>query len=290
MFLQQVVNGITIGSLYSLVALGLTMVYGIMRVLDIANAGAYTLGAYLGVWAYTRTHSIIVSLLVGAGGAAITGYLFQRVIYTPIKKVADPIVPLVASIGLFIVMEDLFRLIFGPYTITFPAHLPFNRLTLGSIVITGTQAAILIISALLFLLLWILLNRTKIGLAWQATAQDTETAMAMGINTRSVVAFAFILGYIFAALAGILVAIHYNAVFPTMGDIPSYKMLAIVVLGGLGNPLGAIVASMIVGLAEAFVAGYIGTFLPTDAIAFLALIILLLVRPQGLFASGGEIR
>ncbi len=287
MFLQQLVNGITIGSLYSLVALGLTMVYGIMRVLDIANAGAYVLGAYLGVWGYTHTHSLPVALLAGVIGAALVGYLFQRLIYTPVNRPDDPIVPLIASIGLFIVMEDLFRLIAGPWTLTFPARLPFQRLALGGVIVTGSQLTILATAAVLFLLLWLVLNKTKIGLGWQATAQDTETSMAMGINTRAVLAFAFGMGYAFSAIAGILVAVHHNAVFPTMGDIPSYKMLAIVVLGGLGNPLGAILASMLIGLLEAFVGGYVGSSIPTDALAFMALIVILLVRPQGLFTSGG---
>ncbi len=289
MFLQQLVNGITIGSLYSLVALGLAMVYGIMRVLDIANAGAYALGAYLGVAAYSHTQNFLLALLAGACGAALTGYLFQRWIYTPIGN-KDPIVPLVASIGLFTAMEDLFRLVAGPYTVTFPVQMPFDRIRLGPVTITNTQAAIMIIAVALFLLLFLVLSRTRIGLAWQAVAQDRETAMAMGINTRSVVAFAFLLGYSFAAIAGILVAIRYNAVFPAMGSVPSYKMLAIVVLGGLGNPAGAIVAALVLGLVETFVAGYVAAVLPTDAIAFMALILLLLVRPQGLLGKGGGVR
>ncbi|MGB9791837.1 MAG: branched-chain amino acid ABC transporter permease [Thermacetogeniaceae bacterium] len=290
MFFQQLVNGITIGSLYSLVALGLTMVYGIMRVLDIANAGAYTLGAYLGVVTYMSTRSIVLALLAGIVGTALTGYLLQLLVYTPLKRLGDPIIPLVASIGLFTVIQDLIRLIAGPYTRSFPVHLPFDRFVVGHVVITGTQLIILITAAVLFTLLWFILDKTKIGLAWQATAQDAETAMAMGINTNSVMAFAFMLGYILSAVSGILVGIHHNAVFPSMGNIPSYKMLAIVVLGGLGSPIGAVAASMLIGLCEAFVTGYIGSAIPTDAIAFLALLIVLLVRPQGLFGIGGVSR
>ena len=144
------------------------------------------------------------------------------------------------------------------------------------------MAVILAATAILLLILWLLLNRSSIGLAWRATAQDLETAKAMGINTNRVVAFNFILGYGFAAVAGILVGILYNSVYPTMGDVPAYKMLAVIVLGGLGNPLGTVLAALVIGMAETLIGGYVGFFLPRDAIAFVVLILILLWRPQGL--------
>jgi branched-chain amino acid transport system permease protein len=148
--------------------------------------------------------------------------------------------------------------------------------------LNGTWFLILGATGLLLLILWYLLNRSPIGLAWRATAQDLETAKAMGINTNRVVAFNFILGYGFAAVAGILVGILYNSVYPTMGDVPAYKMLAVIVLGGLGNPLGTVLAALVIGMAETLIGGYVGFFLPRDAIAFLVLILILLWRPQGL--------
>jgi len=126
------------------------------------------------------------------------------------------------------------------------------------------------------------LRRTRLGLLWRATSQDTETASAMGVNTGLIIATIFLIGYALAAISGVLLGINYNTVYPTMGDIPAYKMLAIIVLGGLGNPLGTILAAMLIGLVETFVVAYLGFVLPRDAIAFIVLIVILLVRPQGL--------
>lgn len=285
---QQVVNGVTIGSVYALVALGLTMVYGIMRVLDIANAAAYTLGAYLGLAAYLRTGNLLLALVAGIAGAAALGLLLQWSIYQPIAG-SDPIVPLVAAIGLFTALGDLYRLIAGPYTRTFPVSFDFGPLRVGGVTVTATQLVIMAVAATLFAFLWYVLNHTRLGLSWRATSQDPETAAAMGINIRRVSAFAFVLGYAFAAVAGILIGIHYNQVYPAMGEMPSYKMLAIVVLGGLGNPLGAVIASLLIGMVETAVAGYLGSFFPSDAVAFLFLILVLLLRPQGLLGQRGGV-
>lgn len=282
MLVQQLVNGLTIGSVYALIALGLTMVYGIMRVLDIANAAAYTLGAYIGLAAYSFVPNLLLSMVAGIVAAALMGVFFQKFIYKPIVG-KDPLVPLVAAIGLFTALSDLYRLVAGPYIRTFPVTFHFGPIRLGNVTITASQAVIMIVAAILFTLLWFLLNHTRLGLMWRATAQDAPIAQAMGMNTHRVSQFAYAIGYGFAAIAGILVGIHYNQVYPNMGDMPSYKMLAIIVLGGLGNPIGAVAAALLIGLVETVVSGYLGTFLPSDAVAFLFLILVLLWRPQGLF-------
>ena len=284
MLIQQLINGITIGAVYALIALGLTMVYGIMRILDIANAAAYTLGAYVGLAAYLRTGSLLVALGAGIVAAAALGLFLHRVVYQPIAT-SDPVVPLVAAIGLFTALGDAFRLIAGPYTHTFPVTLPIGQQHFWGAAVAPSQVTIVLVTAALFAVLAYVLTRTRLGLAWRATSQDMETAAAMGINVRRVSAFAFMLGYAFAAIAGILVGIHYNQVYPAMGEMPSYKMLAIVVLGGLGNPVGAVLASLLIGMAETVVAGYLGSFLPSDAVAFIFLIGVLLLRPQGLLGQ-----
>jgi len=194
-------------------------------------------------------------------------------------------VPLIASIGLFIFVQDLLRLLAGPSIREFPAQLPFGGVRLPGLTINPIWVAIMLATAVLLTLLWFILNRTRLGLAWKATAQDLEIAQAMGVNVHRVVAFNFLLGYGFAAAAGIMIGILYNSIFPTMGDIPAYKMLAIIVLGGLGNPVGTVAAGLLIGIVETLVAGYIGFFLPRDAIAFVALIFMLLIRPQGLLGQ-----
>ncbi len=284
MILQQIINGIVIGSAYALTAMGATLVYGILRILDIANAGAYAIGAYAGMYLYQATGNLPVAF---AGAILLTGFfgvVVQKLLYVPLLD-KPGIVPLIASIGLFIFIQDLLRLIAGPLIREFDAQIPFEGFKTQDFTINGIWILIMLLTAFLLMTLWYILNRTRIGLAWRSTAQDLEISKAMGVNVNRVVAFNYLLGYGFAASAGIMIGLLYNSVFPTMGDVPAYKMLAIIVLGGLGNPLGTVIAALLIGLVETLVAGYVGFFLPRDAIAFVALIIILLVKPKGLLGK-----
>jgi branched-chain amino acid transport system permease protein len=281
MFVSSLINGIVLGSLYALIALGPSLVYGILRILDIANVAGLTLGAYTGLKVYDATHSLLAGLVAAIAAAAVFGFLLQRFLYRPILG-RGPLIPLIASIGVFIAMEEVFRLVFGPYPLDFPAPVPLPTVHVGGTVVTGVELLILMVGVAVLVGTWYTLRRTRLGLVWRATSQDRETASAMGINTGLVIATIFLIGYALAAVSGVLLGVNYNTVYPTMGDIPAYKMLAIIVLGGLGNPLGTIAAAMLIGLVETFVVAYLGFVLPRDAIAFIVLIVILLVRPQGL--------
>jgi branched-chain amino acid transport system permease protein len=280
-FASSVVQGIVQGSLYALIALGPSLTYGLLRILDVANATGLALGAYVGLEAFSATGQWWAALLAGAAAGATLGWLLQRLLYRPILG-RGPIVALVAGIGVFIAAEDVFRLVFGPYNRTFTATIPLPVLHVAGVEVTGVESLILLIGVVAFPATWFVLRRTPLGLDWRATSQDRETAQAMGINSGRVIASIFLIGYSLTAIGGVLLGITYNSVYPTMGDIPAYKMLAIIVLGGLGSPLGTILAAMLLGLVETFVAAYFGFVLPRDAIAFIALILILLVRPQGL--------
>ena len=284
MLLSSFTNGIATGSLYALIALGPSLIYGVMRVLDIANAAGLTLGAYVGLEVWQATNSLALGLLAGIIAAAIFGLVLQRLLYRPILN-RGPLIPLIASIGVFIAMEEVFRLVFGPYPRAFPARVPLPTLHVGGAVVTGVQLLILIVGFVTLAGTWFTLRHTRLGLLWRATSQDAPIAQAMGVNTRRVISSIFVIGYALAAVSGILLSINYNTVTPTMGDIPAYKMLAIIVLGGLGNPLGTIAAALLIGLVETFVVAYAGFVLPRDAIAFIALIVILLLRPQGLLPA-----
>lgn len=284
MITQQVLNGLVIGGVYALTAMGAAMVYGILRILDLASAGAYAIGAYAGLFLYLATDNIVLSFL---GAMLLTGFFgtaVQRLLYIPMLN-RPPIVPLIASIGLFIFIQDLLRLIAGPRIREFTVQLPFSAWKSENLTVNPTWILIILLAAAFLLLLWYILTRTRIGLAWRATSQDLEIAKAMGVNINKVVALNFFLGYSFAAAAGIMVGMLYSSVFPTMGDVPAYKMLALIVLGGLGSPVGTVIAALLIGLIETLVAGYIGFFLPRDAIAFVALIIILLIKPEGLISK-----
>ena len=240
MFLQQVINSLMIGSLYALTAMGATLIYGILGILDIANAGAYLLGAYVGYYVYTATGSLVLAFLVAMAVIGLLGVVLHRTIYGPIlaKPRTLSIIPLVAAVGLFTVSSDAVRLICGAGTKAYNFRFPVDVLHLGSVSIQTNWILIFALTALLLVILWIILNKTKMGLAWRATAEDPDIARACGVNTNSAMALSYILGYGFAAAAGIMTGILYNSITPALGEVPSYKMLAIIVLGGLGNPLG----------------------------------------------------
>jgi branched-chain amino acid transport system permease protein len=284
MFWQQLANGLTIGSIYALIALGLTMVYGVLRVLHIAHAGIYAFGAYAGVMSFRLSGSFWLSLILGMLLSAGAGLLVQHFIYAPLLSRAR-IVPLIASIGLFIALEEVFRIIWGPYVLSYPAQSGLKAITLGEIRITEHQVLIVVITFPLLGLLWFIMNKTKVGLAMRATSQDMEIVSAMGINADRIVALNFLIGSALAGAAGVLVGVYFNSVYPTMGAIPAYKALAIIVLGGLGSVPGAVIAALFIGLSETLLMGLLTIPLPRDALAFIILIAVLMFRPYGILGK-----
>lgn len=291
LLLQQIINGFMIGCVYALTAMGGTLIYGILRILDIANAAAYVVGAYLGWVIYATTGNLAVAFFLSMALTGAIGVLIQKFIYTPIlnKPNIIPIVPLITSVGIFIFTGDFIRLLVGPEIKDFGVILPFSVIKLGRIVINPEWILIIIMTAILLSLLWFVLNKTKLGLAWRATAGDSEIAETMGVNIQKVMALSYIMGYGFASAAGMMIGVLYSSIYPTMGDIPSYKMLAIIVLGGLGNPIGTIAAGLVIGLSETLISAYVGSVIPRDAIAFLVLITILLVKPTGLISRKNSI-
>src|SRR5690606_13813356 len=180
MLAQQLVSGIVIGGVYALIALGLTLVYGVLRILHVAHAAVYATGAYVGLTTYQRTGSLWLALLAAALFCGAFGVLIHRFVYGPLLD-QPRIVPLIASIGLFIFFQDFLRLVFGPYAQSFPARVPFGLLDLGAAVLPGRQVFILVTTLVLLAAAWYVVNRTRLGLAWQAVAQDAEMALAMGV-------------------------------------------------------------------------------------------------------------
>lgn len=281
MVAQQLVNGLTVGSLYALMALGLTMVYGVLRVLHIAHAGVFTLGAYGGLGAFRLTGSFWVALLASMGAATVAGLAMERWVYYPLLA-KSPITTLIASIGVFIGLEEVYRIVAGPQPYSFDVPIALPDLRLGPLSVTGPQLLVAGVTLGLLLALWFFMTRTSIGLAMRATSQDREMAAALGMNTRLVVALNFAIGSALAGAAGMLVGIYYNSVSPTMGGVTAYKGLAIIVLGGLGSVPGTVLGGLLVGVVETLLIGLVEFPLPRDAWAFLAMIAVFLARPQGL--------
>ncbi|MDH3594739.1 MAG: branched-chain amino acid ABC transporter permease [Rhodospirillales bacterium] len=282
LFLELLIQGIITGSIYALIAVGLTLVYGLLRILHIAHAGLFALGGYLGVLVTNATGSLPLALLVAVALVGLLGMAVYKLIYEPILD-QPPFVALIASIGLFICMEEGFRLIFGPYGESFAAVPLWGSVTLGGIVLREIDVFSVGAALGLLALLGVLVARTRIGVAWRATVSDPAMAQSFGIDVAKVRYLNFFIGSALAAVAGCLVAVLNNFVEPTMGSVPSYKALAIIVLGGLGNVRGTLVAALALGVIESFGTIYLGQLLDRDAIAFAFLILVLMVRPQGLF-------
>lgn len=280
MLTQQLLNGLTIGTLYALVALGLTMVYGVLRILHFAHGAVYAIGAYACLLLLDQHVPFGLAAATALVVAAAAGVLVERFFYRPLARAA-PILPLVAGVGVYLFVEDGLRLLFGPYSHAFPV-VGLPALTAGPVFLTGPQVLILGSGLVLFPALALFINATPLGLQMRAVAADREMAAASGIAVGRIVGLNFAIGSALAGLAGILVALDFNAVYPTMGALPGLKAFAAVVVGGLGSLPGAIIASLLLGVSESFIEAFLDLPLGRDAAAFLLLILVLMLRPQGL--------
>ncbi len=283
LYLELFIQGLIYGSMYAITAVGLTLVYGLLRILHIAHAGLFTLGGYLGLLLTNATGSLILAIPLASAAVGVVGMLMYRFCYQPILD-RPPYVPLIASIGLFIAMEEIFRLIFGPYGLTYINPPLQTQIHLFGIPLRTAEVAMVVVSVVLLGVLSYLSQNTRTGVAWRATVDDPEIATSYGIDTIKVRYLNFFIGSALAAVGGIFVSILSNLVEPTMGGVAAYKGLAIIVLGGLGNVAGTLVASLVLGIIEAFGTIYLGDLLDRDAIAFAFMIFVLMLRPHGMFS------
>lgn len=282
LYIELLVQGLIYGCMYAMIAVGLTLVYSLLRILHVAHAGLFALGGYLGLLLTNATGSLILAVPVAAAVVGVLGMAIYRFCYQPILD-RPPYVALIASIGLFIALEEIFRLIFGPYGLSYAQPPLQTTYSMGGMTIRAVEIVIVAGSVLMLGALNWLARKTRIGVAWRATVDDPQMAESFGISVLKVRYLNFFIGSALAAVAGVFVSLLSNLVEPTMGGVPSYKALAIIVLGGLGNVAGTMFASLLLGVTEAFGTIYIGRFMDRDAIAFAFMIIVLMVRPQGLF-------
>lgn len=284
-YVELTVVGIVWGCTYAMMALGLTLVYGLLRILHIAHATVFTLGAYVGLLTFNSTGNLLLAFPAAMLIAGMVGPLIYRLVYEPILH-QPPYVALIASIGVLIAMEDAFRILFGPYGLSFAQNPWFTTvygaggITLNLVQIWMVAAAIILISGFA-----LFSSATRAGVAWRATVSDPPIASSFGVDVIRVRYTGFFIASCLAAAAGVLVGLLNNLVEPGMGNIISYKGLAIIVLGGLGNVVGTLVASVVLGVVESFGTVYLGNIVDRDAIAFLFLVVVLMIRPQGLFAA-----
>ncbi|GAB1391205.1 MAG: branched-chain amino acid ABC transporter permease [Rubrivivax sp.] len=284
LIVELVAQGLVQGSIYALIALGLTLVYGLLRILHVAHASLFTLGAYVGVLAANAGAGLPLAFAAAMLAAGAAGVLMFRLAYQPLLA-KPPFVALIASIGLYIASEEAFRIVFGAQGLSFTEPPLQGQIALGG-GLHFKQAELMVMAGtvvIIGILAW-LQSRTRIGVACQATVSDPQMAESFGISLRQVRDINFFVGSALAGFAGVWVALLNNLVEPTMGSVPSYKALAIIVLGGLGSVPGTLAAALVLGVIEAFGTIYLGKLLDRNAIAFAFLILVLMLRPQGLFA------
>ncbi|MBM4285425.1 MAG: branched-chain amino acid ABC transporter permease [Deltaproteobacteria bacterium] len=287
MFLQQLFNGLTTGSAYALIALGYTMIYGILGLINFAQGEIYMCGAFVAVLLLaTGKVNFFIAFAAGMGAAALLGLILERVAFRPLRG-AHPLVPLISAIGASIFLQSLALLVFGPSDRPFPIQFTFSTVTLGGVAISTLQGAIFAAALGLMALLVLFVRFTRYGKAIVACALDRDTARLMGINVDRMVALTFIIGSALSGAAGIMMAIYYNATYPRMGLLPGLKAFSAAILGGVGNIPGAILGGLVLGVAESLGAAYIASGYK-DAVAFVILILVLLLRPQGILKGRGH--
>lgn len=281
---QQIVNALALGSVYAMIAVGLAMIYGVLRILHIAHAGVYAAGAYLGLYFFKVTDNFFIALVLSMVITGVLGALIERFIYRPMLP-KPRIVALIASIGLFICLSDLFRIIAGPYQMAFDYPPLSGQVTMSGLSVPRVDFAIIGGTAAIFGLLWFIMQKTNIGFGIRAVAQDIETAKVMGINVDRSIQAVFFLSSAIAAFGAIMVSVLYNAVYTNMGDMIGYKGLALIVIGGFGSLPGAALAAFLLGFAETIFTTYSDVPLSREGIAMFMLVLLILFRPQGLLGK-----
>ncbi len=304
-FLQQVINGLSLGAVYALLALGYTMVYGILRFINFAHCDVFMVGAFAGYYAVTPftirvakiglslpvnlhigTDSIaggVLALLLAMAFCAVLGILIERLAYRPLRQ-RSKLTVLITAIGVSLFLESAGQLVFGAEPKLFPELFPVREFSLGAINVSSNQLLVMGVSALLVIGLQFIVKGTKMGTAMRAVSLNPVAASLVGINNDRVISFTFGLGSALAAAGGILYALNYPAINPYMGILPGLKAFVAAVLGGIGNIRGAALGGVLLGLVETFVNGsHYSTY--TDAIAFAVLILILLFRPAGLLGK-----
>ncbi|MGC9161984.1 MAG: branched-chain amino acid ABC transporter permease [Thiomonas sp.] len=301
-FLQQIVNGLVLGSMYALIALGYTMVYGIINLINFAHGDVMMVGALTAYSVFKLMEHvapgmapwlvIMLAVIVAMITTAVLNYFIERIAYRPLRN-APKLAPLITAIGMSILLETLAMIIWGRDYKVFPAHLlPSNIIHVGGVVITPVQIMILVVTAVLLGGLTWLVNHTKLGRAMRATAENPRVAALMGVNPNFVISSAFVIGAMLAAIAGVMWFANFATANFYMGFTPGLKAFTAAVMGGIGNLSGAMLGGVLLGLIEVLGAGYIGTLTGgvfgsnyQDIFAFIVLVLVLTLRPQGLLGE-----
>lgn len=284
--LQQIINGISLGSIYALIALGYTMVYGIIKLINFAHGDVYMIGAYTGYVCMTKFQlGFLPSLLIAMVVCTLLGIIIEKVAYKPLRN-ATRIAVLITAIGVSLFLEYSTMFVASANVRSYPPMegLLSKTFKIKNITISMHQIIIVIITLLLMVLLQFVVKKTKTGKAMRAVSQDRDAAQLMGIDVDNTISVTFALGSTLAGAAGVLVGVYYNSINPLMGTMPGLKAFVAAVFGGIGIIPGAMIGGYIIGIIEVFVSGYINSMY-RDAVVFAILILILIVKPAGLLGK-----
>jgi branched-chain amino acid transport system permease protein len=288
-FLQQVINGLMLGCTYVLVALGYTLIFGLLRLIHMAHGEVLMIGAYVGLVIIAYLHGNLFLAMLGA--IVITALLGITIYAASIRYVekGGHLSPLVSTIGVAIVLQEIFTKIFTGEKIAFPQTLVFMNIQVGGLSFNTVQIFIIVLSFAVMFVLYRILKGTMIGKSIRAVSENTETARLLGIRVPWIVVITFALASVLAGIAGVLVGIAYHSIYPLMGIEIGLKGLAIIIIGGMGNVVGAMFSGLLVGLMEVFSVAYISSSYK-DAFTFGLMVVILIWKPEGLFGSAAEKR
>ncbi len=293
-FLQQLINGFTIGLIYALIALGYTLVYGIVQLINFAHGEVFMVGAYLGLLTYSLFAQFgLLSggalfflpplFLIAMLGTASLGWVIERLAYRPLRQ-APRLAPLITAIGISFLLQNAVMLIFGPSDKSFPSLIPIRKIAWGAVALTNLQILIAIVAIGLMISLHFFIKYTRTGRAMRALADDRVAASLVGINVNRVIAIAFLIGSALAGAAGVMFGMYYNTINFHDGYLAGLKAFTAAVLGGIGNIPGAMIGGVLIGVLEGLGAGYLSSEWK-NVFAFFILILILLFRPSGLLGS-----
>lgn len=285
--LQQLLNGLVIGSFLALMAVGFSMTYGVIRLANFAHGDiGYMFGTYIAVSAYAAGLPILLSIAAGIGLACLLGLVVVRVAYKPVLF-APRLVMLLTTLGVSICLQNVAMIIWGAQARPFPVQVDNPYIQIGSVRVFLLQGIVIAATVALAVAMYYLVHHTRLGKAMRATAEDMETARIMGINVNRVVYGTFVLGTFLGCVAGTLAAVYYNSISPVMGFTPTLKAFCISVLGGIGSLPGALLGGVLMGITEALGAGYIFSGF-RDGFAYLLLFVFLVFLPNGLFGKSRD--
>lgn len=293
MFLQQLINGLTIVSTYAIFAVGYTLILGVLGIINMAHGTVFMLSAYSGLLVanYFSTN-IVVIILGGMLMGAFLGFLLEMLVFRPIsKRSAGTMASLIGTIGISIFLQSVAESLFGPQTQRFPSGIIEGSIAFGSVQLSYIQILSFVTAIALMVVIGYFISSTKTGRAIRTTAENPEAAILLGINTKSITMVTTVLSSALAGVSGVLIGLMYNAIEPTMGATMSFNGLAVIIFGGLGNVEGAVIGGFILGIAEVFTVAF-GASQFRDAIAFVLILGILFFKPQGLFGDsrkGGRV-